>query len=764
MKKKIIFIIAAVLLLLGIVGGVLIQNIFFREQVVEEYFTKEEAVNLLQYLAQDEEMGQALKNIYTPLESQQAFTAQNGKQVLEIFEMQWSDTETLDLNDMDEETVFSKEQFLIFYQYIVDAVPESSVLRENFLVYNIAENDEGVTVLETNAGEMQVGESTIYYQVEQLENCLDKVMAAYIVDSQIIAFLGYSDEAVTLQNVWIQSADETQLYFFYEGMEKAYPCNVEQENITNSLGDLVIQNSGITDIVLKTDIITTKVLSVQEDGIELEGYGILPKSEHYKIYKIYGALASEQTSNILMGYNTASFVVANGVIEASLITEEIKTENIRVVLGNNDFSEVVQETVKVTSDTPFTLKYGEEEIHFAAGEEVELTEESEYFNVDDKKKRVYITSDEENGKIKILSLERQYGNPAYRGTIEVALINNSLIIVNELPLEEYLYSVLPSEMPSSYGTEALKAQAICARGYAYAAIMAGTYASYGAHLDDSTMSQVYNNVEETEEAVFAVKDTYGMVPMYDGKVTASYFFSTSCGVTCNNADVWGGTTLEYLTDTIETAEPVAADLSEEAAFRNFIDTGAGYDMLEKDFPFYRWRITFTKEEISESINTNLETRIQMAPGNILVQNSRGRYVKQSITTIGEVVSIEVTQRGDSGIIKEMVITGTEATIQVTGQTNARALISPANVQIQKQDGSVAEGWSSLPSPFYYIDVNEAENTISLVGGGFGHGVGMSQNGAKALAELGYSAEDIIKHYYTDVELVNIYEDEESQGE
>ena len=75
--------------------------------------------------------------------------------------------------------------------------------------------------------------------------------------------------------------------------------------------------------------------------------------------------------------------------------------------------------------------------------------------LDDGRLSVKTTDD---GKITISSIERAYGTPSYRGSIEIASYDDKLTIVNELPLEEYLYSVVPSEMPTSYGEEALKVQ------------------------------------------------------------------------------------------------------------------------------------------------------------------------------------------------------------------------------------------------------------------------------------------------------------------
>ena len=122
------------------------------------------------------------------------------------------------------------------------------------------------------------------------------------------------------------------------------------------------------------------------------------------------------------------------------------------------------------------------------------------------------------------------------------------MIVNELPLEEYLYAVIPSEMPTYYGLEPLKVQAVCARSYAYRHLIANSLSSYGAHVDDSVSYQVYNNIEENEDSVLAVKDTYGKVLEYDGDVITAYYFSTSCGHTTSVEDVWAnGIATPYLT-------------------------------------------------------------------------------------------------------------------------------------------------------------------------------------------------------------------------
>lgn len=165
-------------------------------------------------------------------------------------------------------------------------------------------------------------------------------------------------------------------------------------------------------------------------------------------------------------------------------------------------------------------------------------------------------------------------------------------------------------MPSSYEKEALKAQAVCARSYAVRRIQDGAFEEYGADLDDTTASQVYNNVFETEETIHAVQETEGQILTNDGDVVNAYFFSTSCGTTCRNDDVWGGEKLDYLNDQLEIYTEadrkrlgdatVMLDhgyfqigdgrLSTEEVFRAFIDQTVYVNSIEKEEPFTAGRL------------------------------------------------------------------------------------------------------------------------------------------------------------------------------
>ena len=150
---------------------------------------------------------------------------------------------------------------------------------------------------------------------------------------------------------------------------------------------------------------------------------------------------------------------------------------------------------------------------------------------------VKIELEDEAGRIYFSDEAGEHKSLGYRGTLEIRKYPEGYGVVNELPLEKYLYGVVPSEMPATYERDALCTQAVCARSYACIQLMRGDYAALGAHVNDSTSYQVYNKQAEDEKTNLAVEDTVGEVIKYQGEIAEAYFFSTSCGYS-GDLDVW----------------------------------------------------------------------------------------------------------------------------------------------------------------------------------------------------------------------------------
>lgn len=602
----------------------------------------------------------------------------------------------------------------------------------------------------------------------QLEKYIDYSVSALVSGTNLVYIKKVLDEETLLSNVWITKGKGGNVSVFLHNTYKEFSTKSSlSQEVTGCIGDLTMKDGKITKISIKPDKIEGKVLVANKDFIEVQGYGKLPLHKNYKIYKIYDELSMELTNSILVGYEATDFIVAKGEIVAALITEPIKAQNIRVLIKTNKFAGVFHNEIVLSGTKDFTVTIGEKEVSYKAGSELTFKKDDEVL----KNNRIFIRPKSENGKIQLVSLERSGGKPAYRGSIEISAREEGMIVINELPLEEYLYAVLPSEMPTYYGLEALKAQAICARSYAYNQLLANSYGQYGAHVDDSISYQVYNNIAENDSTILAVKDTYGKVIEYGGSVITAYYFSTSSGHTASIEEVWGNEKSEYLvgklqnkydikdgkvitTSTVKENEP---DFSTEETFRNFIldPKEATYD---SEFPWYRWKTTISLSNLQKSIEKSIESRYNANPELIqtLVDKDGGKQVFESIpvSTIGELKDIKVYKREKSGILSEILLIGSKATLKVSTEYNIRTLLAPLYDEITRQDDSTTSGLTMLPSAFFVMDKDGQE--ITFYGGGYGHGVGMSQNGVKAMADAGITYEDILKHYYTGVGLGFIY--------
>ena len=589
-----------------------------------------------------------------------------------------------------------------------------------------------------------------------------------------------------LKNVWITDAEADRITIFCDGEKETFFLEAETEGsdsvpapeqMREQLADVELTDELVSAVVLKTDKFTGRVLSANENGIEIEGRGRIPLAEDYKGYRLYRELTMCTFADLTFGYANADFIQENGEICGILLAREANMEDIRVLIKASDYADILHTEVTLTADSDFLLQYGsgeniQEEL-FPKGDKITIDMDSDYFVGE----RISIVPAVLTGRIQLLSVNRSQGIPSYRGHIELLRTAEGIAVVNELPLEEYLFSVVPSEMPASYPLEALKAQAICARTYAYGHMLRAGYPRYGAHVDDSTSYQVYNNITEADSTTTAVKETYGQMILTDeGIVANTYYYSTSCGVG-TTASIWKTSEaqmLDYLkssrlsqspenpvqTDdgavaagsTEITAETTAEELSEEESFRDFITQTHAED-YEAQEGWYRW--TYTVKEIDvDRILENLKNRYE-ANGKLILTLKDGDYSSQNIKNFSKVTDITIVKRGPGGVADELVIATDKGTYKIISEYNIRAVLCDGVTRVVRQDGSEVSMPSLLPSAFFVIEPShDKKNMIgyNIIGGGFGHGVGMSQNGAKNMALQGLGAEQILNFFYEGCEI------------
>ena len=301
-------------------------------------------------------------------------------------------------------------------------------------------------------------------------------------------------------------------------------------------------------------------------------------------------------------------------------------------------------------------------------------------------------------------------------------------------MQDYVAGILPNEMSASWPLEALRAQAICARGYAVTNF--NRHASSGFNLCATDDCQVYRGRTNVNDRVQQAADsTAGMVATYKGTPISTVFHSSSGGYTESNSNVWGSAALEYYTpvkDIYTTTNPwtvtvTNAELTEYLQGKNY-KIGNIVDFYVSEFTEPAgnvYSVTFVDDTGGKLVIKKCDS----------VRIALSKYVKSPRFTV------------TSGSGASMYIN--DASGRVT-DTAGLAVITADGVQqlpSSIQNVAIIDGSSSVTSP-----KGKSDGTYTITGTGWGHNVGMSQYGAKAMAEQGFSGEDIIRFYYTGTEV------------
>ncbi|MBY0123488.1 SpoIID/LytB domain-containing protein [Bacillus sp. S/N-304-OC-R1] len=330
------------------------------------------------------------------------------------------------------------------------------------------------------------------------------------------------------------------------------------------------------------------------------------------------------------------------------------------------------------------------------------------------------------------SLVRVSNGITYRGSFFLKPNGSKIEIINFLDMEDYLKGVVPSEMPASFHKEALKAQAISARSYAANTMM----------LTSTAASQVYRGYTgEDPRTNAAIKETEGLLVKYNGKPIQTFFFSTSGGRTANVGDVWN---------------------SKQENFPYLVSVEDPYESS----PYSNWTETFSAETLLKSFGfTDLSAQIY----DVILNKSGANGEVKGVTL--KTSAGDKTVTGNESVIRDLfpinnpllynklqsnwfdiqlngsvsqelsvqTDSGTSTIGDMKGQkvltASGEVTLTDSNVSIQTANGVITnEGTGNITS-------------VTLNGKGWGHRIGMSQYGAKGLAERGWTAEQIITHYF-----------------
>ena len=333
---------------------------------------------------------------------------------------------------------------------------------------------------------------------------------------------------------------------------------------------------------------------------------------------------------------------------------------------------------------------------------------------------------------------RYYGGFEYK-----RLSGDNITVINYVSIHDYVKGVLPYEMGASWPLEALKAQALCAKSYTLCNL--GRHASSGFDLCNTTDCQVYHGTSlATANSDLAVDSTYGQFVLYQGQIAQTFYFSCDGGATEDAANVWGKE-VPYLKGVIDPYESVD----------------------------YTWSFTFSLSDLTWLVNAK-----GYSIGNIV-----DCYVSKT-TALGNVYSVtfidssgralNLTREAARSVFYSETLGNTNTSQRFTITPNYEGTGTPLSINgtqtVTELSGIYAINGSgevgALESDTVTVVTGSGTQNITasatsatpvsftINGRGLGHNVGMSQWGAYAMAQMGFTYDQILQFYFTGVTIGN----------
>ncbi|MBW4513685.1 MAG: SpoIID/LytB domain-containing protein [Timaviella obliquedivisa GSE-PSE-MK23-08B] len=354
-------------------------------------------------------------------------------------------------------------------------------------------------------------------------------------------------------------------------------------------------------------------------------------------------------------------------------------------------------------------------------------------------------------RVEVTFNHEDHGRRVYGGDLKLQPnAYGTYTLVNQVPIETYLRGVVPNEIGASAPPTAIEAQAILARTYALRNLRRFAIDNYQMCAD--TQCQVYYGLSgSAPESDRAIAATAGQVLTYQNELVDALYSSTTGGVTAPFSNVWNGADRPYLQAVVDSAENVwdlsAKPLTDEANFRAFIAEKKGFN--EASWDYFRWRTNSTLAELSQDLRSYLQSK------------------QSPLEDFTKIQDIKVLERSPAGRVQQMSVTTDKGVIQLEKDEILRAFYAPSStlfyldpiyevstkaLKAPKIIGTAPQKQVSRPA------IQAAPKVLkgyAFVGGGFGHGVGMSQTGAYHLGDLGWSSSRILSFYYPGTQLQNL---------
>lgn len=461
----------------------------------------------------------------------------------------------------------------------------------------------------------------------------------------------------------------------------------------------------VTDIEKGTTARVTKTKNSTANSAKTS----TPKNEAVNQSGVTKASSSSTTSKTVNTKSNSAKSVKTAS-PAYNTNEDTKIPNIRILLG--------------ARTSPLTVTgIGEISVYNADKKPIQKVTTGQAVVVGIKNHKLTVNGKTVDGEIYIKSWQGKTsaavkvdGKP-YRGAVKIIPTSSgAMMIVNETSIESYLYGVVPAEAVPSWPQEALKAQAVAARTYALYNMNQSASKPYD--VKPTTSNQVYNGqAGEYDSTTRAVDATKGMVMKYKGSLIEALFHADGGGYTEDSVNVWGS---------------VVPYLKGVKDYSNNSDTSA-------------WTVTLTRSA--------LESKLKAAGKDV------GTLKEIKLSTLRK-RPIKADDRGVSGRVLNATFVGSKKSITTSGDTIMKMLGLKSTLFDFYVNVKPPTSADSFKSPKAYHTFKKASDTVYIRGYGWGHGLGLSQWGAAAMAQKAGSSKDyyktILTHYYSGITIDKMY--------
>ena len=400
-----------------------------------------------------------------------------------------------------------------------------------------------------------------------------------------------------------------------------------------------------------------------------------------------------------------------------------------------------QQSVVVGSSVAYAVETEQEQpkwASFKAGEQVVIAWKPNGMTVNGKTLRgqtLYLRSNTESARWEV-------NRKKYRGDIVLRQTTGKtgLTVVNEVPMEEYLYGILGKEISAGWPAEAAKAQAVAARSYALNLMLSGDrHRQDGYDLCATVHCQVYGGVDaEAPDMIQAVAATNGLAAYYNGQPIHAYFHASSGGHTEDSENVWGN------------ALPYLRGVSD-------VDAQAPGSAWEKRFNARALETLLTQKGKGVGVLKSLDLSPLSKPGADRTESGRVRQLqvagdKRSLSLSG--VQMRSYLDLPSALFDIRVVRALPSELDVSVETSYGATVEK-KMPVSLKEPAESGRWND-PASIHRI-IRPADDIVIFSGHGRGHGVGMSQWGARLLAEKNkYDYKQILQYYYQGIMLKKAY--------